>query len=490
LKAEKNLILSDPQRYILESPQKINLFMGGTGSGKTFIESVISANFIKHSPHVDGFIGANTYEQLNTSTLKRIRDVWRDEFGLVDGVHYVVGQRPPQGFNIDGHNFDRYDSIISFRNGAVIYKASLDNYKAHEGKEFAWAILDETKDTKEEAVKEVILHRLRQIGLKMHGEDFNPLYIGTTPAKVSWLNEWFQLDKFEDEIAASIYDKYDYFHKEFSNKCIAISSTYHNADNLPIGHIDELLLEHTDREGKLKESGKRLIYANPFVKAGGEFYSSFNRTLHTSDVEIIKGEPIHISYDFNVVPYITLTCWQIIKKDDIYYTRAFDEFCLSSPDNTTERVTKEFVRKYEEYLKYGLYYYGDPTGSARDTRGRMNDYQIIQNILKGYIGSNSNKVRYKAHPIISRRDFANNCFDNKYPIRIIISKNCKNIIADFEYLKEDADGKKMKTKVTDPDTKQTYEKWGHCSDAFDYFITEAFSKFMDVIKARTMRRAN
>ena len=30
-KAEKSLILSDPQRFILESPYKINLFMGGTG---------------------------------------------------------------------------------------------------------------------------------------------------------------------------------------------------------------------------------------------------------------------------------------------------------------------------------------------------------------------------------------------------------------------------------------------------------------------------
>ena len=92
MKAERKLILSEPQRYILESPQSINLFMGGTGSGKTFLESIISANFIKHYPDVDGFIGANTYEQLNTSTLKRIRDTWRDYFGLVDEVHYVVGK--------------------------------------------------------------------------------------------------------------------------------------------------------------------------------------------------------------------------------------------------------------------------------------------------------------------------------------------------------------------------------------------------------------
>ncbi len=161
MEAERKLILSDPQRYILESPQKINLFMAGTGSGKTYLEGVISANFVKNFPHVDGFIGANTYEQLNTSTLKRIRDVWKGLFGLIEGKHYVVGIKPPNGFSTEGHNFDHYGSIISFCNSAVIYKGSLDNYKAHEGKEFGWAELDETKDTKEEAVKEVILHRLR-----------------------------------------------------------------------------------------------------------------------------------------------------------------------------------------------------------------------------------------------------------------------------------------------------------------------------------------
>ena len=448
--------------------------MGGTGSGKTFIEGVISANFVRNYSHVTGFIGANTYEQLNTSTLKRIRDVWSEYFGLIDGIHYVVGKQPPNGFNLDQHNFDRYDSIISFRNGAVVYKASLDNYKAHEGKEFAWAIVDETKDTKEEAIKEVVIHRLRQGGMVINGEEINPLYIGTTPAKVDWINEWFELDRFEDEIASTIYDRDDFFCKEFAHKCVSISSTYHNADNLPNGHIEGLLEEHTDREGKLKESGKRLIYANPFVKVGGEFYSSFDRTVHTTQVDHISGEPIHISYDFNVVPYMTITCWQIIKRDKYWEVRCFDEFCLPSPDNTTKRITERFVHRWKDYLKAGVFYYGDPSGTARSTRGRSNDFDIIEDVLRPYLNNYSRRVALAAPKVVARRDFANDIFDKRYDIRILINRKCSKMIADFEYLKEDADGKKMKTRITDPDTKQSYEKYGHTSDSFDYFITEAF----------------
>jgi hypothetical protein len=448
--------------------------MGGTGSGKTFLEGVISASLVKNYPHITGFIGANTYEQLNTSTLKRIRDVWRDEFGLIDGIHYVTGHTPPKGFNLDYHNFDRYDSIISFRNGAVVYKASLDNYKAHEGKEIGWAILDETKDTKEEAIKDVILHRLRQSGLTLSGRDVNPLYIGTTPAKVDWINEWFRLDEYEQEIQAHIYNKDDFFKHESDDKCVTICSTYHNQENLPAGHIEGLIREHTDREGKLKESGKRLIYANPFVKAGGEFYSSFDRTVHVKDVEHIKGEPIHISYDFNVVPYMTLTCWQIIRKDKWWEIRQFDEFCLPSPDNTTERITERFKRRWGDELEAGVFIYGDPTGAARSTRGRATDFDIIQEVLREHLNNYSLRVPLKAPGVVNRRDFINNIFDERYDLRIFISRKCTKSIADFEYLKEDADGKKMKTKVTDPDTKQVYEKYGHTSDAADYLLTEAF----------------
>ena len=468
--------LSEPQQYIFNSPNRINLFMAGTGSGKTFLKGVLSARFISKFPHVIGFIGANTYEQLNTSTLKGIRDVWAKYFKMVDEVHYVVGKAPLKHFNTEHHNFDRYDSIISFINGAVIYKGSLDNYKAHEGKEFGWGMLDETKDTKEEAVKEVILHRLRQPGIKLNGKNINPLFIGTTPAKVDWLNEWFRLDEYEDQINTTIYDKNDFFRYEDGDKCISISSTFHNQVNLPEGHIEGLLKEHTDRDGKLMESGRRLIYANPFVKVGGEFYSSFDRQLHVGDVEFLENEPIHISYDFNVVPYMTLTCWQIQRKDNLYWVRAFDEFCLPSPNNTTERVTREFLRKYGQNIN-GLFFYGDPTGTARDTRSRRNDYDIIRDNLRSHINNYSDRVRYRAPAVIKRRDFANNIFENKYDIRILVGRNCKKLIADFEYLKEDPEGKKLKEKVKDKDTGQSYEKYGHTSDSFDYFITSAFSKY-------------
>jgi hypothetical protein len=477
--------LSTPQQFNATSLKPINLFLAGVGSGKTHLGGVLAWHFARKFPEVRGMIAANTYMQLTQSTMLRIREVWKDEFGITENKHYVVDKKPPSYFDTENHNFDDYYNIISFWNGAVVFKASLDKAKVHEGKEIGWCICDETKDSREEDIKNIILPRLRQRGIYIGpsglttentGKSFTPFYILTSPAKVEWINEWFELDEHEGEILATIYDENDFFRKEFKNKCVTISSTYHNQENLTDTYIENLLMSHTDREGKLKESGERLVYGNPFVKTGGEFYSSFNRQVHAADVELIENHPIHISYDFNVVPYITLTCWQIISEGEIVWVRAFDEFCLPSPKNTTETVTREFMNKYDDKLKYGLFYYGDPTGSARDTRGRRNDYDIIRDVLKGYLNNFSKRVRYRAHPVILRRNFANKIFDERYNIRILVGRNCKKIIADFEYLKEDSEGKKLKEKVKDGNTGQTYEKYGHTSDSFDYFITEAFPK--------------
>jgi hypothetical protein len=111
-------------------------------------------------------------------------------------------------------NFDRFNNIISFCNGGLIFTGSLDNYMSHSGKEFGFALLDETKDTKEEALKEVIITRLRQPGIYIvngqvshtgiQSQQWNPLYCLTSPARVDWLNELFELEKYIDEISAKI----------------------------------------------------------------------------------------------------------------------------------------------------------------------------------------------------------------------------------------------------------------------------------------------
>ncbi len=479
--------LSRPQQYIATSTQDVNLMLCGVGSGKTHLGGVISGYYIENFPTAFGFIGANTHEQLTTSTLYRLREVWAELFGWREDIHYVVNKKPPKRFNTKGHNFDKYHGIISFWNGHVIFKGSLDNAKAHDGKEFSYAILDETKDSREIDVKETILTRLRKEAIYIDaltgqltreavngsGKDatpnkaYTPIYILTSPANVPWINDWFKLTDNQADILAKIYDKDDFYLNEFDDKCVVVASTYHNEENLPAGYIDKILKNNNET------TANKLIYGNPFVKSGGEFYSSFKRTKHVKRIPYKEHLPIHVSFDQNVTPYITATLYQIWTKGKQTIVNQFDEVCLPNPNNKTSKLCLEIIRRYGKRCE-GIFYYGDPSGRKRDTRTNEHDYKIVDRIFRPWLNNKSCRVPYVHPSILKRRDFTNNIFEALYDIHFYISPDCKHSITDFEQVKEDKNGKKEKKKKRDPETGATYEQYGHTSDSFDYFICEIF----------------
>ena len=499
------LNLSLPQKAILTSSQQVNLFLAGQGAGKTHLAGVLSGVLISSFPSAIGIVAANTYDQLNRSTMFRIREVWASYFGIKEyseknpSGQYVVNKQPPEHFDTKGHNFDRYNNIVSFINGAIIFTGSLDNYKALDGQEVTWAWLDETKDTKEEAVKEVITGRLRKPAMWIddkgtlngsgRGVSWNPLFISTSPAKVQWINEWFELDKFEQDIKRKIFKKNDFFCQDVGNKRVTISSTYHNAENLPDNYIQNQL------DNLYPELQEMLIFGSPFSRSGGEFYKEFNRDKHIKEVSYDPEQPLHISFDENVHPYLTCTVWQINDKQAIQV----DELCAESPNNTVRGVCDLFKRRFPN-VESGLFIYGDRTSKKEDTKLEkgMDFFRLIAANLKEY--KPSMRIPSSNPSVIMRGNFVNTILYNQHEgIEILISPNCSNTIADLTYLKEAHDGKKLKEKVKDKDTGVTYEKYGHTSDCLDYLICEVFKKQYKsyirggkrkdyTVKARPMRK--
>ena len=468
----------------------MNLFLGGVGSGKTYLLGIKTYQLIRNFPTMRGFIGANTAMQLTQSTLFRIREYWKsvgileyDKLGCPHG-QYIVNKQPPPHFKSDTHSFDSYYNIISFINGCVIFIGSLENSAAHSGKEMAWAVLDETWDTREDDVKEIILARIRQRGIYMVNgemkhegkpeEQYNPLFIVTSPAKVEWINELFSLDKYVEEINAQIYSDTTFFHKEFDNKCAVISSTYHNVHNVGENYIQNILDNNT------QQRGAALIYACPFTTVGGEFYSSFNRIEHVANLKYDEDKPLHLSFDQNSVPYNSCSIWQFEQKDNIWWTYCIDEIALENPRNSTEEVCEEFMLQYPRH-KAGVFYYGDASGRSRSTMNKdfKHHYEIVEYKLKKYLVSKSDRTVTKNPSLVKRRDFVNRIFENKLPIRLRIDEGCKKMIADMLYVKQAIDGGKDKHIVTDKITGDRYQKYGHLSDGADYLLTEAFNNYFE-----------
>jgi phage terminase large subunit len=210
---------------------------------------------------------------------------------------------------------------------------------------------------------------------------------------------------------------------------------------------------------------------------GGEYYAQFKYSNIIRDIVFNPESPIHFSTDQNVMPYISASLWQIEKTETMYYCRCFDELILKNPRNTTEALCDELLYRYEPK---GFFYYGDASGKKRDTRANENDYEIIERKLRKYLNNNSNRIPYSNPSHNKRRKFINNIFvGGFYPIVIEIDSKCTELIKDLENVIVDVDGSKLKKKVTDKNTGQSYEPLGHLSDTLDYFISYAFSQYFD-----------
>lgn len=476
-----------PQLAILTSTAQYNLFMAGNGSGKTAIMAVVALNFISNFKTIRGFIGANTHDQLNRATLFRIKEVWKNSYGVSEYTDknpkgaYVSGVKPPRHFNTETHNFENYNNIMCFENGAVVYLGSLENYKALDGIEIGWGLLDETKDTREEALKEVILGRLRQTGIYRKNGRYTfspvdaypvtPLYIFTAPAKVAWLNTMFQLDDFESEITKTVYDRKTFYEKTFSHmgvkKKVVVASTYSNSRNLPVNYIPSLLSILPSHLIDAK------IWGSPFTRSGGEFYVQFDRMKTVTDLEYDSTLPLHISFDENYVPYLPCGIFQAEGKA----AALIEEIALKEPRNNIYDVCTEIKRRYPAH-NAGMYIYGDATSKKGDAKlkseaGKANLYSIIRKELASY--NPVFRVPAANPSVVLRGMFINGILEKRiYGIEFYIHSKCTNTIADLTYIKQDADGTKLKEMETDKHTKQRYQKYGHFSDLLDYYLVSYF----------------
>lgn len=522
------ILLSEPQEAVYNSRKPLVLNMAGQGGGKTEMIPIIAAQFILRFPQIKGFIGANTFDQLAQATINKTTDAWLKYFGWGEwdkkenpNGFYVVDKKPPAHFK-RFTRLKRYNNTISFANGALVLTGSLDNYKAHDGKEFGWAQLDEVKDAKEEALTKVILGRLRQVGIYFDPANnnnlvyepnkdaaksaglvaFNPCYVHTSPSYggVEWLLKLFKIDKKEQEIRATLNDVYTYYQDEGEVTSVVIYQTHWNEDNLPLGHLKK------ERARMTAEEWDMFILGIPFVKTGNEFYNEFNRARTV--VKNIKpdfGKRFHVTYDFNVMPYVTqivaqvdtvfkwynehtgekydfLEDWHpraLFKPIEVTRVKILKEFCLKPPQNETEQAADLLG----QWLKLNgatsdIVVYGDGSGHNRITgMGSLTQYKIIKRVLNKYY-QNEIAAEKSNVGVLLRRKFMNRLFANKIPtLEVYIDASCEQTIRDFEMLKQDVNGK-LKEKEKDEATGITFEKIGHTSDAVDYLFAKMFKALL------------
>src|SRR5690606_17426225 len=157
----------------------------------------------------------------------------------------------------------------------------------------------------------------------------------------------------------------------------------------------------------------------------------------------------------------------------------FKEYCLKSPLNTVTGVVKAFRTDYPDCNT--VYYYGDASGHNRvPGKGEYRIFDDVEDDLAGLIFPGSDMTMRKNPSVLKRRKFIQEILKGGIHFVIIeIDKDsCPELIKDFQYLKLGSEGK-LKEVVKVPETKVTYQKYGHTTDAAEYIICSAFDDIFD-----------
>jgi phage terminase large subunit len=215
-------------------------------------------------------------------------------------------------------------------------------------------------------------------------------------------------------------------------------------------------------------------------RTGGEFYRNFSGVRHITDCVYNPNLPLHLAFDFNVRPYSACIVCQLDGKD----FRIVDEICLPHPKNRTADVCAELRNRFANHVS-GVYIYGDASGHRRDTRSEEghNDYSIIKQGLAAY--KPAMRVPTSNPSVAMRGNFINSILAGNYDgITFEVNRKCRRMVDDLNYLRENADGTKMKEKGKDE--LGPYEKYGHCFVGETMITTIDGDKRIDEIKIGDM----
>jgi len=150
--------------------------IAGRGTTKTTdIQADRAMDCVYDMPRsVFGFV-ADTFVNAKDKVIPKLVEGWREYKGWVEGVHYVIDERPPSHFKTAYTPVIRYKNTISTFNGCVFKLGSLDQPSGLAGDSFQHIFGDEVKYFDKKTL-DIIIPALRG-----HPQvSYSPLYRGTT----------------------------------------------------------------------------------------------------------------------------------------------------------------------------------------------------------------------------------------------------------------------------------------------------------------------
>lgn len=467
-------------KYLNDATIRFIILYGGSSSGKSF--SVAQAVLIQTLQDAENTL---VMRKVGASISKTIYEDYKVAASLLGISQYFKFIQ---------------NSIKCTYNGAKIDFSGLDDPEKIKG-------ISNYKRVQLEELSEFEFADLKQIRKRLRGKkgqqiiaDFNPI------SETNWIKkDWLDNEKLHDvpmvvEIGGkvipaeltkvkslkmnegkSMVNPKTKEIEEYPPNMVVIQSTYLNnfwvvgSPDGTYGYYDEQCVMDFEHD-RLYDPDYYNVYALGewgVIKTGNEFLNSFNVGKNSGEYPYIPGLPIHLSVDSNVLPYISVSYWQVdlSKGKDMYQIA---ETTAESPNNSVRRAAKLVSKKLSE-LGYDdkIYLHGDASAKAANTidDNKRSFMDLFIDTLKKDNWTVEDKVGNKNPSVSMTGEFVNAIFEKQLPdLSIYIDDGCRASIDDYQSVQKDANGAILKTKVKDSVTKQTYEEHGHLTDTLRYVV--------------------
>ncbi len=414
-------LLNDIKRFdYSKGPQEI-LLTGAAGSSKSLMGCHLIVKHLVDFPGASVAIGRKSSPDLRDT-------LWQT---LISHIRcYDEGE----DFNVNETRMS-----IQLANSSNLISRSWADRKAKKGRSLDLTMLvieeaTENDEKDEEAINELVA----RVGRRNNFPQFLVLFMTNPDSPSHWLYKRF-------------------FTEKKPNRHVYHSITTDNPF-LPDSYIQQLESTFDSKMILRMRDGQWLDIR------GETIYHAYGDHNEKDRYEVVEGIPIVWAWDFNIgegKPMSTVFSQYIDGKK--HY---FDEVIIEGA--RTESILEEAANR--GLLDYNTTYLirGDATGTRKDTRNRLSDYEIIDKFLLNYTCKDGRRIRFRREvpsinpPIRQRHNLVNAwCKNALGDVRILIYPKAKTLREGMRLTKL-----KKGAEFQEDDTKH----YQHCTTALGYDV--------------------
>lgn len=145
MESRKSIYFNNPQQLKQLIGANISVIVAGRRTGKT--DSIAAPFVLRNMQRMEGSTGGivvPTFKHGLTNTIPGLLAAWK-RWGYINGIHYVVGRRPPKSFKKPITEPSDFEHVISFYNGSIAIIISQDRPGSSNSLTLSWLLIDEAK---------------------------------------------------------------------------------------------------------------------------------------------------------------------------------------------------------------------------------------------------------------------------------------------------------------------------------------------------------